>query len=176
MIPNPISQLFQAYWAKPTTTQKQSLRFKISKWACAMKAIRDLLPHKNLSFPSMGLAHRICVTVRGTWGGGSRELHIMWCEALYIHTCAGPWHLRCCSPVIGPRVFTVDPHQTITKYLSLSATCHEYVTLTHRLMHALRYLMCCFFMCWFSLKCLNYPPIFFNYTYFKNDYKRTNII
>ena len=173
MIPNPISQLFQAYWAKPTMTQKQSPRFKISKWACAMKAIRDLLPHKNLSFSSMGLAHRICVTVRGTWGGGSGELHIMWCEALYIHTCAGPWHLRC-SPVIGPRVFTVDPHQTITKCRSLYLPRIMNTSSTHALSDT--FLTCCFFMCWFSLKCLNYPPIFFNYTYFKNDYKRTNII
>ena len=148
-------------WPK---NKAQGSRFQ--EWACSMKAIRGLLPHKNLSFSSMGLAHRICVAVRGTWGEGSRELHIMWCEALYIHMCAGPWHLRCCSPIIGPKVFTVDPHQTITKCRSLYLSRVMTPSLIDSCTLSDTFLMCCFFMCWFSLKCLNYPPTFFNYTYF----------
>ena len=99
-------------------------------------------------------------------GLGSRELHIMWREALYIHMCAGPWHLRCCFRVIGPKVFTVDPHQTITKCRSLYLSRVMTPSLIDSCTLSDTFLMCCFFMCCFSLKCLNYPPTFFNYTYF----------
>ena len=105
-------------WPK---NKAQGSRFQ--EWACAI--------HEGHSWPAapqepfffingLGPSH-LCHGQGHVRGRQQRTSHhVVWpCEALYIHTCAGPWHLCCCSPVIGPRVFTVDPHQTITKCRSL---------------------------------------------------------
>lgn len=108
---------------------------------------------------------------RGTWGGGNRELHIMWCEPLYIHVCrtlTSALLLPCHWP---QGLYRRPPPNDYKVSLSLSLYLPRVMNTSPSLIDSRAlsdtFLICCFFMCWFSLKCLNYPPIFFNYTCFK---------